>query len=278
VTADAFARAAAHWPGVQLTPAAFEAYVSRCLGAGAGEATDDALAELFVACACSAADPVALALFDAHYLAVVPAAVAHMQLPAALVDDVRQLVRQKLLVSEGEGPKLDRYAGRGRLRGLVQVMAVRTAITLLRKEKPHRDGPERLGDLLSPDADPELGFMKRAYRKAFATAFEDALAGLSSRDRNVLRLHHFGGLSVEQVGEIYGVHRATMTRWLARIRSDLLRRTREGLGGELGVDRAELESLMKLIESRLEVSVKRMLGDSATPSEPGAPPASDPGA
>ena len=58
-----------------------------------------------------------------------------MKLPAATVDDVRSIVRDKLLLPDGDRPpRIIDYAGRGRLRGLIQVSATRAAIDRIRIE------------------------------------------------------------------------------------------------------------------------------------------------
>lgn len=270
-------RARRAWPDVRLEEEAFRAYVeARALDAG--DLEDDALGELYLACACGQGDETALRSFEARYLDVVPAALAHMKLSPEQVDEVRQLVRQKLLVAEpGRAPKLDDYVGQGKLRGLVQVVAVRTALSLLRKNKPGRDDPDALADLPDGGHDPELSYMKEKYRGAFKRAFATAIGALSSRERNFLRLHHFGGLTVEQAGDVYGVHRATATRWLAKIRGQISSDTKKHLGAELDVSSAELESLVALVQSRLDVSLQRLL-DTPSP-EPdaadGEPPSSD---
>ena len=112
--------------------------------------------------------------------------------------------------------------------------------------------------------------MKERYRAAFRVAFEQAVRRLSSRERNILRLQLDAGLTVEQIGEVYGVHRATATRWLTKIRDQLMSDTRRELGERVGVSSSELDGVMELIQSRLDVSVRRML-ETITPSETDAP-------
>ena len=267
--------AARAWPELSLDRDAFANYVAQRFEAPA-ELDDTALSELFITCACLRGDNTALTLFDARYLDGVPAALAHMKLGAEEVDEVRQLVRHKLLVAEaGDVPKLDTYAGRGKLRGLIQVVAVRTAISLLRKNKKHRLTSDGLSELPDGGHDPELTYLKAKYRAAFKRAFAEALGELTSRERNFLRLHHFGGLSVEQVGDVYGVHRATATRWLAKIRASLMSATQQRLGEDLAIDRDELDSLMALIQSRLDVSVQRLLASQPGDAEHDASPPTD---
>ncbi len=266
LAAEVTAQVAARWPSIAIEHDTFVAFLETLpAGAGAVEAAsehdDEALAELYLACGCHNRDAAAFAHFDANYLSVVPAALAHMRLPADTVDEVRQQVRHKLLLAEAdELPKLARYAGQGKLRGLVQVIAVRCALSMLRKDQRIAPGgDDQLLAMPSPENDPELSFLKRRYRAEFKTSFQAAVQDLSSRDRNFLRLHLFGGMTVEQVGKVYGVHRATATRWLAKLRAQLLKDTQASLRKRLQVSQDEFDGLMELIQSRLDVSMQRVL-------------------
>ena len=214
--------------------------------------------ELALACMCARGVQSAVAAFDAQYLSALPAALAHMKLPGATVDEVRQIVGEKLLVGEdGAEPRVLRYAGRGSIRGLVKVMAVRTALSILRKQR--RGDPEAVGALVSPEHDPELAFMKKHYRAAFKQAFEAAVGDLDSHDRNLLRLHLVGDMTLDQLAQMYGVHRSTVVRSLARARKTLFSGTRKDMRKQLRIDPDELDSVMNLIRSRLDVSVGRLL-------------------
>jgi RNA polymerase sigma-70 factor (ECF subfamily) len=251
------------WPALDLRRADVVAYVAGGLSEAADvmDVDDATAAEMYLACGCSRGDATALAKFEAHYLSAVTGAVAHMKLSAALVDDVRQQVREKLLVSkDGARPKIDDYAAQGRLRGLVCVVAVRTAISALRKTKREVHlGDDDLAQLPTAERDPELAYMKEMYRAEFKTAFEQAVRALESRDRNLLRMHLLSGVTLEKLADMYGVHRATVVRWLAKVRKTLFTDTRKRMRARLEVSPTELDSLMRLIESRLDVSVQRML-------------------
>mgnify|MGYP001593441765 CR=1 FL=1 len=249
------------WPALGIEPAALVGWLSgHALAAAlrAGEPlTDEGVVELGLVFACARRDPAALAAFDARYLRSIPGALAHMKLSASTVDEVAQLVRTKLLATTEH---LERYAGQGRLRGLIQVMAVRTAISQLRRDAAERPMPE--DDLLATpggDDDPELAYLKARYRADFRAAFADAARALSSRERNLLRLHLLDGVGLEPLAAMYRVHRATVVRWLAAARDALLAQTRKGLRARLHIDAGELDSLMGLIGSRLDASVRRLL-------------------
>jgi len=257
--------AAAALPDVPLDRAALAGAITEKLAAAEPPPLGPELAiELHLALACARGDGAAIAHFERRYLDVVPLALASMKLPAATVEDVRAAVRDRLLLAEGDRrPRIVDYAGRGRLRGLVQVSAVRTAITLLR----HADkellvaGDDVAARLATPEHDAELALIKEQYRAAFAAAFADAARELDARDRNLLRLHHLGGVTLEQLAAMYGVHRATAVRWLAAARERLLAGTRSRMRAHL--TDTELDEVMDLIQSRLDVSVRRLLSSLA---------------
>lgn len=236
--------------------------LARHVGDGDPASLEDAgLLELVLARGCADGDARALALFEARYMDVVGPALAHMKLDAAVVADVAQHVRDKLLVAPAQGEaRVVQYAGQGRLRGLVKVTAVRTAISVLRKTKgAPTAGTDDLQRLADPVDDPELHFLKAHYRDAFRRAFAHAVRQLASRDRNILRMHLLGGMTLEQVANVYGINRSTVVRSLQKIRKTLYTATRDALREEVAVPRSEFESVLELIRSRFDVSLGRLL-------------------
>src|SRR5207244_2979359 len=115
---------------------------------------------------------------------------------------------------------------------------------------------ELLAMLPEPGADPELALLKRQHVAHFKAAFAEAVAALGSSDRVVLRQHLVERLTIDQIGALYHLHRATAARRLARAREALLAATRVALARRLGLPPAELENLLELMASRLEASMK----------------------
>jgi RNA polymerase sigma-70 factor (ECF subfamily) len=253
------AEAAAAWPGVTVAPEAMiAALADKLAGDDPAPLTAAAASELYLAIACARGDRAAIAAFDRAYLDVVPHALAGMRLAAATVDDVRSLVRDKLLIGDGDRPpRILDYAGRGRLRGLVQVTATRAAIDRLRVEQREAELPD--DRQLAATGDLELSLIKAQYRDAFVAGFAAAVATLERRDRTLLRLHLLGGVTLEQLAQMYGVHRATVVRWLAAARGALLDATRAHVANTLGAPSDELDEMFELVRSRIELSVDRLL-------------------
>jgi RNA polymerase sigma-70 factor (ECF subfamily) len=93
----------------------------------------------------------------------------------------------------------------------------------------------------------------------------DALAALPDRDRLLLRLTTVSGLSHEQIANIYKVNQSTVSRWIARARSEVLETTERSVCRKLGVARDEFLSLAGLLVSRIDLSISRVL--ETTPAE-----------
>ena len=200
--------------------------------------------------------PRALEAFEAS---IIPAVRPALRRFDADEDEVLQTVRNTLFATED--PKISRYAGRGELRNWVRVAAVRAALKHRARAGKSAPGDEALSRFASPEDDPELAHMKQLYRDEFKLAFHAALDALEVRERNVLRHQVLDGLSIDAIGALYGVHRATAARWLARAREKLLLGTRNELRERLSVSREEFESIVGMIQSRLDVSLRRVLAE-----------------
>jgi RNA polymerase sigma-70 factor (ECF subfamily) len=217
--------------------------------------------DLALALSCGRGDAEAIAEFERRYAREVPGALSRIEANAQLVDEVAQLVREKLFV--GPPPKILSYSGRGPLVAWLRAVAVHTAVSIQRStaRAPRTAGDDALADLASSSSDPEIAHLRERFAEPFRTAFLDALAELVPQQRTVLRLNVIDGLNIEQIGEVYGVHRATVARWIASSRERLMTRTRELLCERLGLDASEVASIERLCLSQLDISLRSALAD-----------------
>jgi RNA polymerase sigma-70 factor (ECF subfamily) len=175
----------------------------------------------------------------------------------AEVDELKQRVRLKLLVAEPDRrARITDYTGRGPLEGWVRVIAVRELLDLRKREKNEIPMEEdAIIAIALPSVDPELEHVKQRYAAEFRTAFKETLRELEARDRTVLRYNALDGLSIDEIGRLYGVHRASAARWLVKARTALLEGTRARLMTRLDVSPEELDSILRLIQSELDASL-----------------------
>jgi len=250
------------WPGIDVPEGAFaELLAEHTSGPSARPLEGLPAAELWLALACARGDAKALRELEARTFPGARAVLGRMGLSADAIAEVLQILRERLLVAEpGETPRILAAAVHGDLPGVIRVAAVRTALNLRRRDRRLEVGDARLLHELCPDDDPELAALKEQHRAAFKAALEDALRGLRAQERNVLRMHLLHALSIDAIGSTYQVHRATAARWLTAIREKLDRETRRLLRERRGLTDPEVDSLVRLVESRIDVSFRRALG------------------
>jgi RNA polymerase sigma-70 factor, ECF subfamily len=257
-----FAAGKAQWPTVPLGPERFMKHLARHLPEGSGEALRTFhAADLYLACACAEGHSFALHAFEQHILQRVPHRLG--QLAEFTVDDVLQELRQRLLVGRGDAPpRIADYSGRGPLLAWVRIIAARIVGELANQQGRQvlfDEPPEVLARMLS-STDPERELLREDSRQVLAEALRKALAALSERDRALLRLHHLHGLTMDRLSAMYGESRSGVARRVAQARERLLELTRSELSTRLNLGAKELDSLLGLVQSRLDLSLQGLMG------------------
>jgi RNA polymerase sigma-70 factor, ECF subfamily len=219
------------------------------------------VADHYLAFACAAGDSVAVAECDAILVREAGFAADGTKVHASVRDEATQIVRTQLLAPrEGKPAAIGDYAGRGALRSWLRVCVSRELVRLAKAQQRSEPLEEHLIADSGYGDDPALEELKAKYRAELADAFRTALTELPARERTLLRYQLIDGLTIDEIGAIFRVHRATAARWIAKIRDDLVTRTREMMAESLGVDTSEAASIVRLVQSQLDVSVIRHLG------------------
>jgi RNA polymerase sigma-70 factor (ECF subfamily) len=253
------AGARAAWPQIAVDEERFRAYVGERSEAGE-PLLELSLDDLYLACGCALGDAEAIRLFEAHFIVEIDTVLRHMRLEPALLDEIKQLVRDKVLI--GAPPKIADYSGRGALRGWLRAVATRTALDALRKQARSPSSEEELYRTIpAATDDPETAALRRRYAAEFADAFRRSFAALTARERLLLKRHFVDGLSTEQLGALHSVHRVTVLRWISQALEQLASRAEELLLERLRLPRSEYQSLVRLVRSQLDLSLGSLLLD-----------------
>lgn len=259
-----YQRAAAQCPGVKLEASHFLAAWSRLADTQDAPSPDYA-GDLYLAAACLEQDPLALQALRQRLRDALPM-LKSFRLDAA---DEDALINDTLsaLIGLNGPPRLKSYSARGPLASWLQVVLTRQVLALRRKS--HTATPVELDEVLlgsvAIEGAPELELLKERFRGVFSQSFKAALQALSPRQRNMLRQHYLDQLSLEELGMLYRVHRATVARNLADARASLLEATRDEVSHALGIGRLEVDSIMRVVASRLDISATFFLSN-ATPN------------
>jgi RNA polymerase sigma-70 factor, ECF subfamily len=240
----------------------FTAEVMRRIGEGATAEQVAALHgdHLYLAIACADGDTAAIARFEEELLDEVEACAKRTRALPDQAADVRAHLRRILFVSEpGRPSAVSAYSGRGNLRSYIRVIATRELVRVINKGKREVGVEEEILDLLSPAGDPELLYLRDQYREDVDAAMRDAVVALSEQSRALLRYHLIEGWSIDRIGTLYGIHRATAARWVTAAREELGDAIRAEVAKRLAISVDDVASIVRMVQSRIDVSLARLL-------------------
>jgi len=259
--AAAHTAARAQWPDITVAADRFAAEVIRRLGADFDPAglAQIVTNDIYVAIACLDGDVAAIAHVDRELKNEIERAARKVRATDDQAAEVRGHLGRILFTAEpGRASGLSGYAGRGDLRGYIRVSATRELIRIVRRGR--REEPiEPLLDELDISHAPELGLLYARYGSAIAEALRSALEALEERPRAVLRYSLVWGWTVDQIGELYAVHRSSAGRWLAQAREALGELIRSEVASRLDIPVEEVDSIVRAVQSKLDVSLLRIL-------------------
>lgn len=262
VLAEILAAARERYPELTVSDEAYVVHLARRVDPSVPVVEELALRrrteDLLLACACAEGDRAAIARLESECIRSAQKYLGKRGIAGDVVEEANQNVRERLLVGDGT-PKILEYDGKGELRTWVRVVVVREAISLAKKGQ--NEVPLSYDLLEAPDLrdTPEAAYFKSRYRTAYKAAFEAAVEALTPRQRALLRQQVVLGMNVDEIAVVYQVHRATAARWAQAARDELVSKVRQELAVRLNVSRDELESIVRMIESQLTVSMGRLL-------------------
>jgi RNA polymerase sigma-70 factor len=221
--------------------------------------------DFYLACACLLALPGAIETFDAELLARVPSFIAHIDRSPDFADEIRQTLRQRLLVATDERqPRIADYSGRGALATWVRVSAVRIALN--HRADPYqarRIDDQAVFDKLAVSASADAELLRARHAGALTDALKHAMAALTSEQRIILRMYFAAGQSTDRIAAALRVNRSTAARRLVAARQAVFAETRRLLQERLPVDTEEFASLALALHDQLNISLSGLLADPA---------------
>jgi RNA polymerase sigma-70 factor (ECF subfamily) len=213
--------------------------------------------DLFLASALADGNRAALQLFEKRVMTALDPVLIRLRLQPADLDEVKQRTRDATLVSQANQPAgINGYDGRGPLTGWLRVVATRLALKLDRAKTVGVANDDAIFAAAAAPDDVELQAIKLRHGPTLQASFDQALRALSAREKNLLRQHLVDDLSIDEMVPLYGVHRATVARWIAMAKTHLLELTREALQDRLQIDSRECDSLILALQSQLRVSLR----------------------
>lgn len=169
--------------------------------------------------------------------------------------------------------KFSFYSGRGSLRGWLRAVVFqlsadhhRQTSRLVQTEEP--EDMDRLvlaADTGERHATPEVSFVNERYRAAIADALRRVVAELESRDRLLLAYYYYDEMTLREIGRLFDVHEATVSRWLTKIQKRIRKLVEKGLARDHHFNRHEVSEAIELAAQQMDINVREYLFESASP-------------
>jgi RNA polymerase sigma-70 factor, ECF subfamily len=255
---EAFERCSQRYPTIQLPFEAFQSRVDAILSQEV-PSPDEGFRrkaflqihheDLFLAIACSRADHIAWEYFADDYFPILKQYALHTCGNASESEDLAQEITAKLM---NEPNRLAGYNGRGSLAGWLRVAVSHAAIDRYRRrrrevslEELQENGAQSV--LVDPAKDGGEEDLDSRWGPVISGIVGEKISGLSSRDRLILGLHYLRGVSLKTIGLQFGIHEATVSRWLDRVRREIRKQVENELRKKHGLRAGEIKSLWERI-------------------------------
>lgn len=211
-------------------------------------------------------DTAAVRLFELRYTAELRRIAARLGVRDGVDELVQRLLVRMLVGSPEAPPKIAGYRGDGSLDAWVRAVAARFVIDHVRHVAAQAQVAPLSESAIVRSAPIDGAMQHDRYAAIVRASAEHAFAELSPRERNLLRHAVFHRLSVDEVGSIYRVHRATAARWLQRARDRLHASIVQGLCAETGMPAIDAQSIVREVGG-VDVSLRSMLPVDFEPDE-----------
>jgi RNA polymerase sigma-70 factor (ECF subfamily) len=218
--------------------------------------------DLFLATSCARGDRIAWEYFADDYLPLLHrmAALACRQFQEG--EDVAQEIVASLIADK---TKIAAYDGRGSLAGWLRVAVSHAAIDRFRRKRrevslDEPDGPSRDEPSAAPLSNQGEEALDSPWGSVLAKMLEAEIRNLPARDRLILSLYYIENVPLKIIGRQFGVHEATASRWLDKLRRGVRKSVERELRGKHGFRPGELNSLWQWVAEHEEFSLKEVLG------------------
>jgi RNA polymerase sigma-70 factor len=187
---------------------------------------------------------------------------------------------------ETEGTRVSKftfYSGRGSLRGWLRAVVFQLSADSHRQTNRYvqTEEPEEM-ERLAHAAEPpqntpttEISFIRDRYRDAAADALKQAIAALEPRDRLLLAYYYYDEMTLKDIGLLFEVHEATVSRWITKVQKRTRKLVEKSLARDHNFNRQEVSEAISLAAEEMNINVREYLYDSAEHKSDNAGGASD---
>jgi RNA polymerase sigma-70 factor (ECF subfamily) len=177
------------------------------------------------------------------------------------VSELVQRVRTRLLVApKGHQAKIGTYDGRGRLNSWLWT-AVRLEWLQAKRglASAATDDLDVLRKMVHGEASPEHRARTGRETKFVTESLKEALLRLEPKERTLLRMRFVDGVSAEDLGRLFQVHRTTAQRWIEGAQRKILHHMRSTLATRAKLPRDEVDALVREVAESISLRLSQVL-------------------
>jgi RNA polymerase sigma-70 factor len=230
--------------------------------------------DLCLAIACARGDEAAWADFYRDYRSYLVNIARTMTQDAGAAEQLADSTFAELYgLRESAGVRVSKfsfYSGRGSLRGWLRAVVFQLSADQHRQTSRlvQTDEPEDMDRLASAEAAertvaPEVSFVNDRYRLGVGDALRRAIDELESRERLLLAYYYYEEMTLREIGQLFDVHEATISRWLTKVQKRVRKLVEKSLARDHGFNRREVAEAIALAAEEMNHSVREYLFDSS---------------
>jgi hypothetical protein len=109
------------------------------------------------------------------------------------------------------------------------------------------------------------------YRTAVGEALGRSIRDLEPRERLLLAYYYYDELTLKEIGLMFEVHEATISRWLTKVQKRIRKLLEKSLARDHGFGRRQVNEAIELAAEEMDFSVREHLLEPASNQVPGRP-------
>lgn len=230
--------------------------------------------ELCFAIACAQADETAWNEFMQEYRGFLQAVAHQLTKNETQAEELVETAWSELYgLREVNGKRISKfsaYSGKGSLKGWLRAVLFQLSVDRHRRQSRYVQTEEekdfeRLAQPIN-HASQENPSIAERYQIATHKALEMAITSLEPRTKLILNYYYYDNLTLKQIGQIFGVHEATASRWLQKIQQDIRQTAEKFLKQEYKFNNIQIKECLEYAADNADIDIKNLLAATQPPN------------
>ncbi|KAF0250117.1 MAG: RNA polymerase sigma-70 factor ECF subfamily [bacterium] len=230
--------------------------------------------ELCFAIACAQGDESAWDEFMRDYRSFLQAVARQLTRNETQAEELVEIAWSELYgLREVEGKRISKfsaYSGKGSLKGWLRAVLFQLSVDRHRRQgryvQPQEENDlERLAAPVIHASEKKTDLSER-YQIATHKALAQAITSLEPRMKIILNYYYYDNLTLKQIGQIFGVHEATASRWVVRIQQDIRQFVEKFLKQEYRFNSVQIKECLEYAAQGEGIDIKSLLAETEPPS------------